>query len=72
MQTVAARRAAIHELHLEPRDRFRRFIPPTHAEIAERAYDIYEKSGRREGQSFFNWMEAERLLCRFGRSDVRA
>ena len=32
---------------------------PTHDEIARRAYDIYVKSGRKEGQCKKNWRQAE-------------
>ena len=35
---------------------------PTHDEIARRAYDIYVKSGRREGQCNKNWHQAEHDL----------
>jgi hypothetical protein len=32
---------------------------PTHAEIARRAYDIYVKNGRKQGQCKQNWHQAE-------------
>jgi hypothetical protein len=35
---------------------------PTHDDIAKRAYDIYVKSGRRQGQCKQNWQEAEHDL----------
>ena len=35
---------------------------PTHEEIAIRAYEIYEASGRPEGQDGDHWLEAEREL----------
>ena len=34
----------------------------THDEIALRAYDIYVKSGRKQGQCTKNWHEAEHEL----------
>jgi hypothetical protein len=35
---------------------------PSHEDIARRAYDIYEKNNRREGQCWHNWMQAEQEL----------
>lgn len=35
---------------------------PTHEEIAIRAYEIYEASGRMEGRDGDHWLEAEREL----------
>jgi hypothetical protein len=35
---------------------------PTHEEIAIRAYEIYEASGRIEGRDGDHWLEAEREL----------
>ena len=35
---------------------------PTHATIATRAYDIYLKSGRKQGQCKQNWQQAEKSL----------
>lgn len=35
---------------------------PTHEEIAVRAYEIYEASGRTEGRDGDHWLEAEREL----------
>ena len=32
---------------------------PTHDDIANRAYDIYLKSGRKQGQCEQNWHQAE-------------
>jgi hypothetical protein len=36
--------------------------PPTHNEIAKRAYEIYIKNGRRQGQCERNWKQAENEL----------
>jgi H+-transporting ATPase len=34
----------------------------THDQIAARAYDLYEQSGRRDGQDIDHWLRAEREL----------
>ena len=39
---------------------------PTHAEIAERAYEIYLKKGRQQGQCDRNWLQAEQELRKQG------
>jgi|GEM_PF-3008409 len=39
------------------------FSMPTHDEIAGRAYKIYIKNGRRQGQCEHNWQQAENDLC---------
>jgi hypothetical protein len=39
---------------------------PTHAEIAKRAYEIYVKNGRRQGQCERNWLQAEQDLRKQG------
>jgi hypothetical protein len=36
--------------------------PPTHDEIAQRAYGLYEQSGRQSGRDAEFWLEAERQL----------
>jgi hypothetical protein len=35
---------------------------PTHDEIAQRAYDIYIKSGNKQGHCKQNWQQAETEL----------
>lgn len=35
---------------------------PSHAAIAQQAYDIYVKTGRKAGQCKQNWQEAEKVL----------
>jgi len=35
---------------------------PSHEDIARRAYDIYERRGRKPGQCQENWHQAEREL----------
>jgi hypothetical protein len=37
-------------------------VPPTHKEIARRAYEIYIENGRRQGQSEQYWLQAEQEL----------
>jgi hypothetical protein len=37
---------------------------PTHAAIAARAYEIYIKKGRPQGQSEANWYQAEKELAK--------
>ena len=34
----------------------------THKDISKRAYEIYVKNGRKEGQSEKNWLQAEQEL----------
>lgn len=38
--------------------------PPTHDEIAARAFQVYVKKGRPEGRDTENWLEAESELHR--------
>lgn len=35
---------------------------PTHEEIAQRAYEIFERSGRKPGRDLENWLAAESQL----------
>jgi hypothetical protein len=35
---------------------------PTHAEVAARAYEIYEREGRPEGRHLEHWVQAETEL----------
>ena len=35
---------------------------PSHQEIAQRAYELFEKSGGLPGRDMQNWLEAERQL----------
>jgi len=37
-------------------------VMPAHKDIARRAYEIYLKNGRRQGQSEKNWYQAEQEL----------
>ena len=46
---------------------------PTHDEIQHRAFEIYERNGRQDGQAQEHWMEAERELmqeCRLEEQDM--
>src|SRR5438552_13551905 len=45
---------------------------PTHEEIAERAYEIFEKSGRKPGHDLENWLAAESQLATNRRQDTTA
>ncbi|MCW5558661.1 MAG: DUF2934 domain-containing protein [Verrucomicrobiae bacterium] len=36
--------------------------PPSHEQIARRAYEIYEASGYKQGRCTDNWLQAEREL----------
>ncbi|HEY3190190.1 MAG TPA: DUF2934 domain-containing protein [Solirubrobacteraceae bacterium] len=36
---------------------------PTRAEIADRAYDLYERRGRKDGCDVEDWLRAERELA---------
>ena len=51
---------------------------PTHEEIAQRAYEIFESSGRKPGRDLENWLAAESQLAgarkqgTASRTDVRA
>ena len=49
---------------MEPVEHFERYRAhlPTHAEIANRAYDIYLQSGRIVGRDDQNWEQAEQEL----------
>jgi hypothetical protein len=33
--------------------------PPTHEQIAARAYELYERDGRQEGRELEYWLQAE-------------
>ncbi len=39
-----------------------RAITPSHDEICQRAYELYEMRGRQDGFSEQNWIEAEQEL----------
>lgn len=41
---------------------------PTHDDIARRAYDIYVKAGRKQGQCKQNWQQAEQSLHEQGKA----
>jgi hypothetical protein len=36
---------------------------PTYEQIAQRAYEIYEREGRQAGTELENWLKAEAELC---------
>jgi len=39
-------------------------IRPTHEEIAKRAYELFEQSGRKPGRDMENWLTAEAQLLK--------
>jgi Protein of unknown function (DUF2934) len=41
---------------------------PSHDEIAQRAYELFEKSGRAPGHDMDHWLEAERQLVAASKS----
>ncbi len=41
---------------------------PSHGDIARRAYDIYLKTGRQQGQCQQNWRQAEQALTNEGQA----
>jgi hypothetical protein len=45
-------------------------FPPTHDEIAHRAFDIYVRSGCEQGHCKQNWHEAEHELLAAGHQTV--
>ncbi|MFC2049339.1 DUF2934 domain-containing protein [Chlamydiota bacterium] len=47
----------IKEIFVKPKDN-----STEREKIAKRAQEIYEKSGRKEGQSEQNWLQAEREI----------
>jgi len=50
------------DLPIAPPSGFSAVAEPTHDAIARRAYDLYVKAGRTQGQSTQNWQEAEQAL----------
>ncbi len=66
-QTEATRRLAAGQTHDDMHPGHGVITVPTHEEIARRAYEIYLRNGRREGQSEQNWYQAEHELRRGGR-----
>lgn len=39
-------------------------MPPTHEEIAQVAFSLYESRGRQDGQQLEDWLRAEQELVR--------
>ena len=37
--------------------------PPSHDEIARRAYELYRQRGGSDGRDWDDWLQAERELC---------
>lgn len=61
-QPEANRKLAAEQTHNELHGGRGVMALPTHEEIAKRAYDIYVKNGRKQGQSSQNWHQAEQEL----------
>src|SRR5437867_1901420 len=47
-------------------------LKPTHEEIAQRAFELFEKSGRLPGHDVENWLNAEKQLMAGRRPAVQA
>ena len=45
---------------------------PTHEEIAQRAYEIFEKSGSKPGRDLENWLTAETQLLSARKQEATA
>ena len=43
---------------------------PTREEISQRAFEIYEESGHKDGQCVKNWLQAEKELLGRGSDDA--
>lgn len=43
---------------------FSRSKKPSHVEIANKAYELYEKKGHKKSQDWDNWFQAEELCCK--------
>ena len=61
-QSEATRDLSAQQTHGELHPGHGVIIEPTHDEIAKRAYDIYVKTGRKQGQCKQNWHLAEHDL----------
>ena len=58
-QPEAKRTLAAQQMHSDMHPGPGVITTPTHEEIAKRAYEIYVKGGRKDGQSKQNWQQAE-------------
>ena len=61
-QSEAKQILAAKQTHSDPHPGHGVITMPTHDDIAKRAYDIYIKNGRRQGQCQQNWQQAEHDL----------
>jgi hypothetical protein len=61
-QSKATQTLAAQQTHGDMRPGHGVIAVPTHDDIAMRAYDIYVKSGRKDGHCKQNWQQAEHDL----------
>jgi hypothetical protein len=61
-RSQATQALTAEQAHSDPHPGHGVITPPTHDDIARRAYDIYVKSGRKQGQCKQNWQQAEHDL----------
>ena len=63
-QSESKRNLAAGQTHDDMHPGHGAIILPKHDEIAKRAYDIYVKSGHKQGHCTENWTRAEKELRR--------
>jgi hypothetical protein len=61
-QSEAKRDIAAQQTHMDMHPGHGIITMMTHGDIAKRAYDIYLKTGRKQGQCQQNWFKAEHEL----------
>jgi hypothetical protein len=61
-QSEATRTLAAQQTHTDLHPGHGVITMPTHNDIAKRAYDIYVKTGCKQGQCTKNWQQAEHEL----------
>jgi hypothetical protein len=66
-QSEATRTLAAQQTHNDMHPGHGVTATPTHGDIAKRAYDIYVKTGCKQGQCTKNWHQAENDLRASGR-----
>lgn len=62
--TKRARGAKVESLRPEEMPQSKSAAGPTHAQVAQRAREIWERNGRADGQDEKNWRQAEEELKR--------
>jgi hypothetical protein len=63
-ETKRARGAKAEKLRPEEMQQSKAAAGPTHAQIAQRAREIWERNGRADGQDEKNWRQAEEEIKR--------